>query len=151
MLSSLKIVYDSFSKIVHYTYYLTRDLIDWTKFSIFVIKSSMDSDISCFPCLNNNASLFWNTMFWFRLTPSCTIFETVSNKFSTTALLASIASVSRSTTVSITKLISSSVSEIVWSSLWRSSRLPSGNYRVWIHSETRMWHDKNIQSNAPYR
>ena len=22
----------------------------------------------------------------------------------------------------------------------------SGNYRVWIHSETRMWHDKNIQS-----
>ena len=26
----------------------------------------------------------------------------------------------------------------------------SGNYRVWIHSETRTWHDKNIQSNAPY-
>ena len=25
------------------------------------------------------------------------------------------------------------------------------NYRVWIHSETRTWHDKNIQSNAPYR
>ena len=24
----------------------------------------------------------------------------------------------------------------------------SGNYRVWIHSETRIWHDKNIQSNA---
>ena len=24
----------------------------------------------------------------------------------------------------------------------------SGNYRVWIHSETRTWHDKNIQSNA---
>ena len=23
----------------------------------------------------------------------------------------------------------------------------SGNYRVWIHSETRTWHDKNIQSN----
>ena len=22
----------------------------------------------------------------------------------------------------------------------------SGNYRVWIHSETRTWHDKNIQS-----
>ena len=22
--------------------------------------------------------------------------------------------------------------------------------RVWIHSETRTWHDKNIQSNAPY-
>ena len=27
----------------------------------------------------------------------------------------------------------------------------SGNYRVWIHSETRTWHDNNIQSNAPYR
>ena len=27
----------------------------------------------------------------------------------------------------------------------------SGNYRVWISSETRTWHDKNIQSNAPYR
>ena len=27
----------------------------------------------------------------------------------------------------------------------------SGNYRVWIHSETRTWHDKNIQANAPYR
>ena len=27
----------------------------------------------------------------------------------------------------------------------------SGNYRVWIHSETRTWHDKNIQSNVPYR
>ena len=26
----------------------------------------------------------------------------------------------------------------------------SGNYRVWIHSETRTWHDKNIRSNAPY-
>ena len=25
------------------------------------------------------------------------------------------------------------------------------NYRVWIHSETRTWHDNNIQSNAPYR
>ena len=24
----------------------------------------------------------------------------------------------------------------------------SGSYRVWIHSETRTWHDKNIQSNA---
>ena len=22
----------------------------------------------------------------------------------------------------------------------------SGNYRVWIHFKTRMWHDKNIQS-----
>ena len=29
---------------------------------------------------------------------------------------------------------------------WRS-----GNYRVWIHSETCTWHDKNIQSNAPCR
>ena len=27
----------------------------------------------------------------------------------------------------------------------------SGNYRVWIHFEMHMWHDKNIQSNAPYR
>ena len=27
----------------------------------------------------------------------------------------------------------------------------SGNYRVWIHSETHTWHDKSIQSNAPYR
>ena len=27
----------------------------------------------------------------------------------------------------------------------------SGKYRMWIHSETRTWHDKNIQSNAPYR
>ena len=27
----------------------------------------------------------------------------------------------------------------------------SGNYRVWIQSEMRTWHDKNIQSNAPYR
>ena len=26
-----------------------------------------------------------------------------------------------------------------------------GNYRVWIHSETRTWHHKNIQSNAPHR
>ena len=25
----------------------------------------------------------------------------------------------------------------------------SGNCKVWIHSKTRMWHDKNIQSNAP--
>ena len=24
----------------------------------------------------------------------------------------------------------------------------SANYRVWIHSETRTWHDKNIQSNV---
>ena len=30
MLSSVKIVPDSFSKIVHYTYYLTRDLLDCT-------------------------------------------------------------------------------------------------------------------------
>ena len=27
----------------------------------------------------------------------------------------------------------------------------SNNYSVWIHSETRTWHDENIQSNAPYR
>ena len=27
----------------------------------------------------------------------------------------------------------------------------SGNYRFWIHYETCTWHDKNIQSNAPYR
>ena len=27
----------------------------------------------------------------------------------------------------------------------------SGNYRVLIHSETRTWHGKNIQSNAPNR
>ena len=26
----------------------------------------------------------------------------------------------------------------------------SGNCRVWIHSQTRMWHDQNIQSNGPY-
>ena len=25
------------------------------------------------------------------------------------------------------------------------------NYRIWIYSETTAWHDKNIQSNAPYR
>ena len=32
-------------------------------------------------------------------------------------------------------------------------RIPwhSGKYRVWIHSETRMWVDYNIQSNVPYR
>ena len=27
----------------------------------------------------------------------------------------------------------------------------SGNYRLWIHSEMRMWLDKKIQSNIPYR
>ena len=27
-----------------------------------------------------------------------------------------------------------------------AKRTVSGNYRMWIHSETRMWHDKNIQS-----
>ena len=27
----------------------------------------------------------------------------------------------------------------------------SGNYRMWIPSETRTWHDNNIQSNPPYR
>ena len=26
-----------------------------------------------------------------------------------------------------------------------------GNYREWIYSETRTWHNKNIESNAPYR
>ena len=26
-----------------------------------------------------------------------------------------------------------------------------GNYRVWIHSKMRTWHDKNIQSNTPYK
>ena len=39
----------------------------------------------------------------------------------------------------------------IWGRL--PARVPwhSGNYRVWIHSQTRTWHDKNIQSNAPYR
>ena len=32
MLLSLKIVHDHFSKIVHYTYYLTKDLLDCTSF-----------------------------------------------------------------------------------------------------------------------
>ena len=27
----------------------------------------------------------------------------------------------------------------------------SGNYRVWIYSETRTWHGRNIQSNVPHR
>ena len=27
----------------------------------------------------------------------------------------------------------------------------SGKYRVWIHSGMRTWHDKNIQSNTPFR
>ena len=27
----------------------------------------------------------------------------------------------------------------------------SANYRVWIHSETCTWHDKNKKSNAPFR
>ena len=27
----------------------------------------------------------------------------------------------------------------------------SGKYRVWIHSETHTWHDKNIQSHVSYR
>ena len=30
-------------------------------------------------------------------------------------------------------------------------RWHSGDYRVWIHSETLRWHDQNIQSNAHYR
>ena len=25
----------------------------------------------------------------------------------------------------------------------------SGNYRMWLHSETGMWHDNNLQSNSP--
>ena len=59
MLLSLKIVHDHFSKLVHYTYYLTKDLLDCTKLSIFVEYGSMDCDVSCFPCLNNNASFFY--------------------------------------------------------------------------------------------
>ena len=27
----------------------------------------------------------------------------------------------------------------------------SGNYRLWIHSEALTWHNKNLQSNTPYR
>ena len=27
----------------------------------------------------------------------------------------------------------------------------SGNYGVWIHSETRTWHDNNIRSNPPHK
>ena len=27
----------------------------------------------------------------------------------------------------------------------------SGNYRVWIHTETCTWHDKSMKSDAPYR
>ena len=27
----------------------------------------------------------------------------------------------------------------------------SGNYRVWLDMETRTWHEKKIESNAPYR
>ena len=27
----------------------------------------------------------------------------------------------------------------------------SGNYRVWIHSETRTWHDNNMQSSPVYK
>ena len=36
---------------------------------------------------------------------------------------------------------------------WFEQGVPwhSGNCRVWIHSQIRTWHDKNIQSNAPYR
>ena len=86
-----------------------RDLLDCTKFSILVINGSMDWDVSCLPSLNNNAGLFKNTISWFCLTPSCTTFETVSTKFSTTALLAS---VSGSLTVSLIKSISSSESTI---------------------------------------
>ena len=38
---------------------------------------------------------------------------------------------------------------VAWIS--RNSFLETGNYRVWIQSEKCMWHDKNIQPNAPYR
>ena len=31
--------------------------------------------------------------------------------------------------------------------LYKWLQLDSGNCRMWIHSETRTWHDKNIQSN----
>ena len=31
----------------------------------------------------------------------------------------------------------------------QGGRWHSGNYRVWTHSETCTWHDKNIQSNGP--
>ena len=36
---------------------------------------------------------------------------------------------------------------------WFEQGVPwhSGNCRVWIHSQTRTWHDKNMQSNAAYR
>ena len=47
--------------------------------------------------------------------------------------------------------------EFSWSHLnftFRASfekKIPShsGNYRAWIYTETRTWHDKNIQSNVP--
>ena len=72
MLSSLKIAHDSFSEIVFCTYYLTRDLLDCTKLSIFVINGSMDCDVPCLPFLNSNASLFENTISWFWLTNTFT-------------------------------------------------------------------------------
>ena len=34
---------------------------------------------------------------------------------------------------------------------WQGVPWNSGNCRVWIHSETRTWHDNNIQTNALYR
>ena len=34
--------------------------------------------------------------------------------------------------------------------LVRKLNLVQANYKVWIHSETRTWHDNNIQWNAPY-
>ena len=42
---------------------------------------------------------------------------------------------------------------IFWYGTWFEQAVPwhSGNCRVWIHSQTRTWHDKNTQSNAPYR
>ena len=37
------------------------------------------------------------------------------------------------------------------SPLFRGVPWHSDNYRVWIHSKTRTWHDKNTQPNALYR
>ena len=111
MVSSLKIVNDPFPKIVHYTYYFRRDIQDCIKFSNFVINDSMDCVVLCLPCLDSNASLFKNTTSCLWLTPSCTISETVSTKFSTTALLASIAPLPGPTTVSFINSISLSESE----------------------------------------
>ena len=111
VLSSLKIINDPFTKIAHCTYYFRRDIQDCIKFSNFVINDSMGCDVLCLPFLDSNASLFKNTTSCLWLTPSCTISETVSTKFSTTALLASIASLPGPTTVFFINLISLSESE----------------------------------------